>query len=680
MKGTNIWAAHSSGNILLGRMPSLDNVESSPPPRYSEPTTHRDNKASEARNNSHGPWLVRRTSIHIESVSAVELDVMASQRTSVSPSSHDQRGSLRNLFAKGGNTQPDVPREITEALRQPFEPNQLGTKVTIEATRPIRTQADRRIELKGLQEAASAKRWAGTGRPGEAWGKLIRDPELWDPTGDTYIYFGYQRPDPSFRIKSSILEETKSEELINKLREGHCNPAKRPNSPADSTSTPSLGSLHRSSRGRLIPSGPDDDTPIRYKIHFPTPPQASRIDILRHHITTRNLLALLTYKPFVGLTYYQALVDLQERCEDLMPGTNSAQLLIRALIRNRLHNVSNDPAAAAGLLAWSEDNFWQEGWREGYVHCSGMYSLLRKMSEFRDISHVTRSLLERSNLELKVRIHEAEDRLATFEFGDIWPTRKDQQPSVPMAFNSFRRFLIHYYKKAYKSWPPRNVGRLDAWLARDLAAQLQKDFGALYKFYVDRDVVWDDTGKHMIRKTARTPMRAQNSNDLCLEKALVGFDLKHKYHHIPNPHPILPQPIQVSEAAQRSQSKPLFGRKAKALEKRVLSASTEASNAILLAPEITANSLVQAFIKFDRSDRLGEEDPCTVRKIRWVLLYGILQVLSNLAADTPHLWFKDDVNYYLNPRLKGMPPWKTGDHAFEDATWDELHRWLTPTS
>ena len=422
------------------------------------------------------------------------------------------------------------------------------------------------------------------------------------------------------------------------------------------------------------------ETPIGHEIHFPAPPEASRVDILRHHITTRNLLALLMNKPFVGLTYYQALVDLQERCEDLMPGSNSAQLIIRALIGNRLHNVSNDPAAAAGLLAWSEDNFWQEGWREGYVHCSGMYSRLRAMPEFRDISHLSRTLLERSNLELRVRIQETEDRLASFQFSDMWPALRDQQVSVPASFNSFRRFLIHHYEKLYKTWPPRPVQDLDSWLTRDLVAQLQKDFGALYSFYVDPDVIWDETDKHMIRKTDGTPMRALNTNELCLEKVLLTFDVKHRYHHIPNPHPLLPQSVPVSEAAKQSHSKPLFSSKAKALEKRVLAASGEASNALLLGPDITNNSLVESFIKFDRSDRLAEDDPRTVRKTRWVLLYGILQALSNIAIDTPHLWFKDNVNYYLNPRMKGMPPWKTGGNMLEDATRAEVYQWLTSKS
>ena len=498
------------------------------------------------------------------------------------------------------------------------------------------------------------------------------------------MYFGYQRPNPSFRIKSSVLEETKSDELINKLREGYRKDTRRPFSPAQSTTSIPLNDgmkgLSLGSKSRQTGPDPIEEAPIHHEIHFPPPPDASRMDILRHHITTRNLLALLMDKPLVGLTYYQALVDLQERCEDLIPDSNSAQLLIRALIKNRLHNVSNDPAAAAGLLAWSEDNFWQEGWREGYVHCSGMYPRLRKMPEFRDISHVSRTLLERSNLELQVKIQETEDRLSTFQFLDMWPARRDQQTSVPISFNSFRRFLIRHYEKVYKAWPPRPAQELDAWLTRDLVVQLQKDFAALYNLYVDQDVVWDETDKHMIRKTDCIPMRVQNDNDFCLEKTVVAFDVKHKYHHIPNPHPLLPQSFQVSQAARQSQSKPLFSSKTKALEKRVLAASTEASNAILLGPEITTNSLVEAFRKFERSDRLGEDDPRIVRKARWVLLYGILQVLSNIATNTPHLWFKDNVNYYLNSRLKGMPPWKTADSMFEDATKAEMYRWLTPQS
>ena len=484
-----------------------------------------------------------------------------------------------------------------------------------------------------------------------------------------------------------MLEETKSDHLISKLEDGYrkeARPSARPSSgSASSSSLQGMKALNLGNRqARQQEKDIAAEVPIRHEIHFPAPPEASRLDILRHHITTRNLFAMLTNKPLVGLTFYQALVDLQERLEDLIPGSNSAQAIMRYLIRNRLHNVSNEPVAAAGLVAWSEDNFWQEGWREGYVHCCGMYSRLRTMPEFRDISHVTRTLLERSNLEIQVKVQETEDRLATFRFDDMWPARRDGQTSVPASFNSFRRFLTRHYERVYKTWPPRPVQDLDAWLTRDLVIQLQRDFGALYNYYVDQDVTWDESDTRIIRRNDRSPMRIPNdSNELCLERSITSFDHKHKCHHLPYPYPLLPVSIKVGDAAVQSQSRTLFASKTRALEKRILAASSEASNAILLGPEITSNTLIDAFLRFDKADRLGEEDPRAVRKARWVLLYGILQFLSNVAVDTPHLWFKDGVGYFMNPRMKGMPPWKTADVSmFEDAGVDDLYRWLTPKS
>ena len=178
-----------------------------------------------------------------------------------------------------------------------------------------------------------------------------------------------------------------------------------------------MKSLSLSGKARA-PQSTDAPAPIRSYVHVPPPPNAGRLDVLRHMLTTRNLIALLIDKPLIGLTFYQALVDLQERVDDLklFPGVTSAQVIIRYLVRNQFHNVSNVPAATAGLLAWSEVNLWQEGWREGFVHCSGMYGQLRIMPDFQNISHVTSTLLERSSLELQVKVQESEHRLGDFRF------------------------------------------------------------------------------------------------------------------------------------------------------------------------------------------------------------------------------------------------------------------------
>ena len=112
-----------------------------------------------------------------------------------------------------------------------------------------------------------------------------------------------------------------------------------------------------------------DQTPgVQYRLYMDAHAPGSKVDVLRYHVTTRNFFALLLRKPLVGFTFYQALVDLHERLDEyLPPGVDSAVALQSYLVTLGSVNVSNEPRAAAGLLAWSEDVRWNNGWREAYV-------------------------------------------------------------------------------------------------------------------------------------------------------------------------------------------------------------------------------------------------------------------------------------------------------------------------
>ena len=121
--------------------------------------------------------------------------------------------------------------------------------------------------------------------------------------------------------------------------------------------------------GLIQAEGPKkDQTPgVQYKLYMDAKPGGSKIEVLRYHVTTRNFFAFLLRKPLVGFTFYQALVDLHQRLNGYLPGVDSAVALQSYLVMIGLVNVSNEPRAAAGLLAWSEDVVWNNGWREAYV-------------------------------------------------------------------------------------------------------------------------------------------------------------------------------------------------------------------------------------------------------------------------------------------------------------------------
>ena len=486
-----------------------------------------------------------------------------------------------------------------------------------------------------------------------------------------------------------MLEDVGSEILTTKLQQGRRRPRKPTSISNSSTFSATRGmqslSLKRTDTSTSETSTDLDDPSIRYEIHFPAPSDSSRTDMLRYHITTRNFFALLLARPLVGLTFYQALMDLNERIRLYMPGDpNCALIIIKCLMENNLHNVCNDPAAAAGLLAWSEDEevCWQEGWREGFVHCSGMYAQLQNLPEFRDVSHTSRALLERAHLERQVRLQEAEDRLTNFEFDDIWPDNTDRGSlrTVRSSFDHVRRFMRSFYERQYKYWPPRGGPRTEdgTWLTRSLVSRLQEDCNALYDHFVDKSIVWTTAKSASGPITRNGPSTAISSTDTdyFLAEAFKRFDQRYKYPHIPCPYPLFPASLSGGDVKQQKTG--LFGSKTKSAEKRIAHSYTEASNLPTLrkATDFASNAFVEAFVHFEKTDRVLEIEPIAARKGRWMLLYGMLQALSRVSVDTPDLYFADDVTYFLNPRLKGTPPWSYGSGiVYEEAEPRMAHVW-----
>lgn len=620
--------------------------------------------------------------------------------------------------------------------------------------------------ISGGPDASQLKRWIGAGRPVQRWNKLRKDPELWDPNGDVLVYFGQRgqspRIHPSFRLSSHIIEATESRYLITLLREGSTEEdVFAPPSPAGAPLMLRHDySLHGHGQNSLAPGGFGNggqptppvsdnslweaDGQISYEMYFPTPLNATRLDQLRHHITTRNVFALLYHASLVGLSLYQALSDLHSRLESYMPPeADNVGTIINYLTARGMDDVRNDPETAVSLLAWSEcsEVRWEEGWRECFLHCAGMYSRLEKCSDFNQVTPITRALLERASLEMQLRVQAAEERLAAFQYNDMWPSSvailsNTSGPVVEapakMAADRLQRFFVQYYTREFGSWPPPPRAPVprgasganmegeedeDLWLTRTVAQMLQRDFAALYDYLVNRDIVWDGSEARSSRKWL---MVSESGNrgfeadlpELPVTDMLIEFDNRHRLPHIPHPYPLVPEsipPLQVANGpSKESSTSGKFGGKstkkngsgsaatgrngrAGALERRIQLAYTEATNICVLGPEFTHSALIDAFAKFEKTDHIGEIDPALARCSRWVLIYGILQTLASVSVDAPNVRYRDGVAYHLSPRLKGarIPPWRTGHHHHhhhhhhhppQEATHELSHCWTVPAT
>jgi hypothetical protein len=649
---------------------------------------------------------VRKPHVPVIEVSGIEKSSFRSVMDKKSESF--RKGLVKTFGKKKKNGDPDARPPTSTTFRPESHELDSGDYIPPPAVVKARQQQHNEPEfgrpgppqtkLPAIPTGQPLKRWIGAGRPAQAWNKLRKDPELWDPNGDTLVFLGHEtrqssRPPPSFRLSSHVIEATESRFLIALLREGQTEEINSFGMPPSPVSSPGMRSVQPARQGHQHTppvseegtSGYDMyDGQISYEITFPTPINQSQTEVLRYNVTTRNVFALLYQTSLVGLNLAQAYTDLVERLQRYMPEeTDAVGMIIDYIVTKGFDDVRDNPSMAAALLAWSESFGvrWEEGWREAYVHCAGMYNRLEATPEYKYVTPITKALLERASLEVSVRVQSCEDRLSDFDFLDMWPQLQQSSPSRA-AFQRLQKFLLQHYRGSYESWPPSAPHGHDQWLHRNLAQKLQGDFGALYDYFVNRDIAWDGSEERSGRKwNLVNPGDASfqaDTTDLPFTDLLIAFDNLHKYPHIPHPYPLVPEVFPKRSDSKENllkMKKSAKPQEDKMAERKAALAYTESTNIYLLGSDFVNNDLVDAFIKFEKGDRAGDADPYASRRGRWVLIYFILQTLSSVSVDTPSLRYIGEVSYHVNPRLRGTPPWKGANQNVEEASHVGSHCW-----
>lgn len=530
------------------------------------------------------------------------------------------------------------------------------------------------------------RRWLGGARPMEPWAKLLKDPELFDQLGNTLVYLYDAEiytllPHPSFRINSHLIMATNSPILMRMLREG-CTEDEISPEP----------SSYRQARTMHSPQKRQYHSQISYQLFFPVPYGLSKSDVQRHQVTTRNFFALLMKVSLVGQTMYQALYDLRNRVEEYMPiDTDPAGMIIDWIKSRGIDDPRWNLSTALSILAWAEGDcvHWVEGWKEAFCHAVGMLALdphkkLELMPEFCYLSPVTKTLLARYSLNTKLLVRGCESRLDKFDFSDMWDVVDQKASTGRASFDRFRKFLIQHYQKLYGTWPPNMTDKKDRWLTRSLAKNLSRDFGALYDYLVNRTIIWDceeeRAGRKWNMKCTSNQSFDPDTTQIPMTDILISFDNRMEYPHIPHPYCLTPEPNKAQSKLKniRKTGKKIKQQEDIMHERQATIAYQNSTNIYVLGAEFVSNNLVDAFTRFEQAECLIDADLYNCRRGRWVLIYGILQVLASISVDTPHLQFVENVQYHLQSSLRGTPPWVGADQNQPEAKHTSSHCWLAP--
>lgn len=219
----------------------------------------------------------------------------------------------------------------------------------------------------------------------------------------------------------------------------------------------------------------------------------------------------------------------------------------------------------------------------------------------------------------------------------------------------FRLFLLTHYIEEFGYWPPEE----GAVLGKPLLRMMTAEFTNLYDFLVDT------RSSNSIQDQSKP-----TDGGICVLQHLDAFNKRHRYEPLQYPLPLVPEydgPV-GRVASQR-------GFRAFKLGKAQSEANlrTNKDAAIMKAtnsdrPELLQSSLVKDYIRFEREWSSKPEEKISLpdaRKVRWIVIYSMLQMLKSVTRAPEQVTNPDAVPYHLCVLTAGTPNWNPRTAAIE---------------
>ena len=148
---------------------------------------------------------------------------------------------------------------------------------------------------------------------------------------------------------------------------------------------------------------------------------------------------------------------------------------------------------------------------------------------------------------------------------------------------------------------------------------------------------------------------------ICVLQNLKNFDTRNKYASLPHPLPLVPELHRIQRPPKPSGMRMVFGKRPTKLDRRVialtaLSAATNPSSVVVMECP-----LVQEYRRFEETWTMQESETIScseARKVRWILIYSILQTLISVTRAPTEVRDTEGVSYPLCCQTDGTPPWQ----------------------
>lgn len=382
--------------------------------------------------------------------------------------------------------------------------------------------------------------------------------------------------------------------------------------------------------------------------------------IIDHHLGVRNFFAWLYNVPMAGRTLGKSLSDLKDHLDLYRPSKepqNQADVVTFADFQRYLDfRECVDHALAA--MQFAEKCQIEDLWIDAFAHCVGMGNGgLRTSLEYPGISRSSKTLISKARLEVDFRTDRVSRSVANFFENDLSAAFLGLHSEAREHLDRFRSFLQSFYIEQHGFWPPQDFE--DNEFKKTLYGEMYSHFRNLYHHLVDPE------------STSSMVDNVSHSGGVCTLQNIQAFDARHSYEALPHPLPMLPTPpsLTTSKSSSKLSSINLSKKRREAREAR-----DEASMKALIDSSnrdwnIMACLLVRRYSEFERLSVLDDFENVSLvdgRKVRWILIYAVLQTLITVMQAPQQVRNTEGLSYGLCCHVPKTMPWAMGSSSSSD--------------